>query len=248
VRFAALLLAGALWVAPLAGQSPVHIAYECPAEDRDTFGLTCSPEEPCAVFLELSAVEAAGARLFLAGNLHTSEVTLYGILLASEDSGKTWAEPIPRVKASPLEQIQFYDLQNGWISGQALDPLPRNPFLLRTDDGGKTWRRLPLSEDTKYGSISQFWFDTRTHGELLLDNSRGSNVRQELYESMTGGGDWAVRESGNRSLHLSQTHPKNDGPWRIQADAAAKTYRIERGFGTKWETVATFAIHVGDCR
>ena len=28
----------------------------------------------------------------------------------------------------------------------------------------------------------------------------------------------------------------------------SKTYRIERGFGTKWETVATFAILVSDCK
>lgn len=245
MRFAAALLASAL---TLAAQPPVHIAYDCSADDRDTFGLTCSSDEPCGVFLELTAADQSASRLFVTGNLHTSEVTLYGLLLQSEDSGKSWTEAVPRIKFSPLEQIQFYDLQNGWVSGQALDPLPRNPFLMRTDDGGATWRRLQISDDTIYGSVTQFWFDTRTHGELLLDDSRGSTIRQELYETMTGGGDWQVREKGNRPLHLSLRPKKGDNAWRVRADAASKTYRLERGSETKWETVATFDIHVSDCQ
>ena len=42
---------------------------------------------------------------FLTGDLHTSEVTLYGLLLASEDSGKTWSEPIHA--SSPHRSSRF---------------------------------------------------------------------------------------------------------------------------------------------
>ena len=42
------------------------------------------------------------------------------ILLASDDGGKTWTEPVPRLRAAALDQIQFIDLQTGWISGQNL--------------------------------------------------------------------------------------------------------------------------------
>ena len=50
------------------------------------------------MFLELSNVEAAGNKIFLAGNLHTPTTTLYSILLATEDAGKTWIEPHPRIR------------------------------------------------------------------------------------------------------------------------------------------------------
>jgi len=54
--------------------------------------LTCSEDEPCDVFLELASVEGVGSTIFAAGNLHTVTTTLYGVLLASGDGGKTWTK------------------------------------------------------------------------------------------------------------------------------------------------------------
>src|SRR5262249_52240739 len=155
VKFAPWLLLCAV----VAAQTKLE--YACPPEDVDGFGLSCSAEDPCAVFLELSAVEAAGAKIFVAGNLHTRSTTLYSVLLASEDGGKTWTEPFKRIRAGALEQIQFIDFANGWVSGQLIEPLPRDPFLLITTDGGKSWRQRPLFEESRFGSISQFWFESK---------------------------------------------------------------------------------------
>src|SRR5438105_3172943 len=102
VRAAFVFLIGATLVA----QSPVKIEYACTPEDIDSFGLACSAEDACPVFLELSSVEAVGAKIFVAGNLHTERTTLYSILLTSEDDGKTWTEPQKRMRAAALEQIQ----------------------------------------------------------------------------------------------------------------------------------------------
>jgi photosystem II stability/assembly factor-like uncharacterized protein len=44
-----------------------------------------------------------------------------------------------------LDRIQFIDFENGWVSGEVQHPLPRDPFLLATTDGGKTWQRAPSS-------------------------------------------------------------------------------------------------------
>ena len=52
-----------------------------------------------------------------------------------------WTEPQARIPSSGLDQIQFIDFQNGWISGANLQSAPRDPFFCITTDGGKTWRQ-----------------------------------------------------------------------------------------------------------
>jgi len=232
-----------------AADPPVKIDYACPAEDIDSFGLSCSGEDPCAVFLELSSVEAIGATVFVTGNLHTQSATLYAVLLSSEDGGKTWIEPFKRMRAAVLEQIQFIDFASGWISGQTIEPLPRDPFLLLTADGGKTWRQRPIYEESRFGSIAQFWFESKTSGEVVVDHSERSAVRHELYHTDTGGESWEARASTTETVTLKGV--KEQTTWRFRADAASKTYHLERRTSASpanWELMASFAIHVADCK
>lgn len=220
-------------------QSPVVLEYTCPPEDVDAFGLSCLPDQPCAIFLELASVESQGAKLFLTGNLHTEHTTLYGVLLASEDGGKTWTEPAKRMRAATLEQIQFLDSSIGWVSGEVIEPLPRDPFLLITADGGNTWRQKPVFEDSQFGSIAQFWFESKSNGRLILDHSG----RHELYETSNGGESWELKPSSGKTAPLNVR--KEDG-WRLRPDG--KSYHIERRGEGSWEPVASFAIHVADCK
>jgi hypothetical protein len=37
-------------------------------------------------------------------------------------------------------------------------------------------------------------------------------------------------------------------PLRIRADAASKTYRIERQEGNQWQSLASFAVSLGQCQ
>ena len=239
-----LLVAGSL----AAAQSSQKLEYACPPEDIDAFGLTCSATDPCPVFLELASVEALGARLFLTGNLHTEVTTLYGLLLASEDGGKTWTEPFKRIRAAALEQIQFVGLEHGWVGGVKLEPLPRDPFLLATSDGGKIWREIPVFEETRYGSILQFWFDSAKSGELIFDRSQGSTKRYELYSTMTGGDSWDVKEVTTKQPALSKAQSRSNPTWRLRPDSRSKTYHVEQRTNAGWETLATFAVQVADCQ
>lgn len=244
VRLAALF---SLFAAVLAAQAPVKLTYECTPADVDAFGLNCSVEEPCAVYLELASVEASGNRILVAGNVHTADRTLYSLLLASDDNGVTWTEAHPRIRSSALEQISFFDLQTGWISGEALEPLARDAFFLLTTDGGKTWRQKAVFDDTKFGAISQFQFTSRTAGQFVLDTSRGRTKRSELYETNTGGEGWEIKQTSPSLLRLN-SRPAAQLGWRVRADAASGTQRLERGGGREWERVASFVIHVADCR
>ena len=246
VKLAVLFSSVSLCVA--AQTQPPAVVYECPPSDVEVFGLNCSEDQPCPVFLELAAVEALGNRVFVTGNLHTRETTLFSLLLASEDGGITWAEPAARLRNAALEQIEFVDPLTGWISGESIDPLARNPFLMMTTDGGRTWRQKPLFDDTKYGSIAQFHFDSKANGELVLDASQGRTTRQELYASMTGGESWEVKQVSNKPLKLKSSRSAEQMGWRVRADAPSGTYRLERGGGRNWESVANFPVHAADCR
>jgi photosystem II stability/assembly factor-like uncharacterized protein len=127
-----------------------------------------------------------------------------------------------------------------------LEPLPKDPFLLMTTDGAKSWRKVPLFEDTGYGSIQQFWFESTTAGELVLDRSQGGTKRYELYQSMTGGASWELQQKSERPIALSKTRPPESGNWRIRADG--ESYRIERRTVQGWESATRFATHAGDCK
>jgi len=247
-RRAVLLLAFASLLgaqAPLENSGkPLRVAYECTAADTQAAGLGCSEEDPCPVYIELANIEAVGVKLFVTGNLHTPMATLYSVLLKSEDAGATWVEPHPRIRSSGLDQIQFIDSQNGWISGANLQGAPRDPFLLITIDGGKTWRAWPIFEETRVAAVEGFWFDSPEHGTLLID-AQLDNGKRELYETQTGGESWAIEQTPAESARF----PKEKAPgWRARTDAATHSYVIEKSENNRWQKVASFLVNIATCK
>jgi hypothetical protein len=243
--------------APKEASGPVPLVYEgkplrvpvtCTEEDIQTLGMSCTVESPCPVYLELSGVEVLAGRMILAGNLHTDSATLSSIVLTSEDGGKTWMESHARIRQAALDQMQFFDLANGWISGQIIAALPRDPFFLVTIDGGKTWRLRSVFSDPHLGSIDKFHFTSGTEGRVLVDRAQsGEGGRYALLESKTGGDSWSI-------LQITTEAPKNlkfdrapSGAWRLQADGATRTNHLERREGGKWNTVAAFQVQAGTC-
>jgi len=251
IRYAPLLLAlrsllGAQTALENSGK-PMRVVYECTPADTQAAGLGCSEEDPCPVYLELSNVEAAAGKIFVTGNLHTPMATLYSVLLASEDNGKTWNEPHERLRSSGLDQIQFVDTQNGWISGANLQSAPRDPFLLLTTDGGKTWRQRPIFDESRVAAIERFWFDTSANGTLLVD-ARLDNGKHELYETVTGGESWAIQKSSETPIRFLQEKAASVPAWRVRTDAATHSYVIERSENTRWQRVASFVVNIASCK
>jgi hypothetical protein len=248
MRFAALF---ALSLA-LPAQTLSRIECQCTNEDVQELDLECTTEQPCPIYLEFASLETVGNRVFLTGNLHTRTATLFSILLASDDAGRTWSEPTSRMRGAALDQIQFVDLENGWVGGQTVQPSPRDPFLLITHDAGKTWQMRPVFEESKRaGAIEQFWFESRTAGSLLVDRKRSGDdgARHELYESMTGGDTWSLVQAGATPIRMKHPRPESmNSDWRIHPDARTKTYRVERRDAGEWKAIAAFPIQPGECR
>lgn len=239
IRALFFVLAAFVGAASALAQSPHRLEFKCSDADISELGLSCSAEEPCPIFAEFTAVSQAGPRIIIAGNLHTASQTIYAFLLASDDGGRTFTEPHARIRAAVLEQIQFADLETGWVGGHNLLPLPRDPFVLMTTDGGKTFRQRQISDEAQNGVLEQFWFDTKRTGKLVI--RRGS--RHELWESMTGGESWSLNEVKSARIAL----PRESVPsLRLRADKT--DFHLERRNADKWESIASFPLKVGDCR
>ena len=233
-----------------AGKPLVVEQPSCTDEEIQSLGLSCTREDPCPVYLELAAHEVAGNTIVLTGNTHTREATFGSILLLSEDLGRTWVEPHARIKNGVLDQAQFIDFQNGWVAGQIIQQLPRDPFLLITNDGGRSWRRRALYEDARVGSIEQFWFETKNNGGLIVDRTRAGDPRAkyEFYESQTGGTSWSLREVNSKPIQPKRAKlPAPNGDFRLRADAKLNAYRLERRQGAQWQTLASFALNLSPC-
>jgi len=229
---------------------PILLPYACSADDIQWGGLSCAEDEPCAVFLELSAAEAAGNRILIAGNLHAESVTLFSVLLASDDDGRTWTEVQQRMRGAALDHIQFLDAATGWISGEELFPIPQNPFLLLTTDGGKTWSRRPVfneAAEDRFGVVQQFAFGDKDSGSLIVDRGQSNGGRRYvLYESRTGGESWNIVEENARPLRLRLSPPASS--WRVNVDAPTHSFRVQHRQGDRWTTVAAFAVELEPCK
>jgi hypothetical protein len=231
---------------------PMLLPFHCTEDDIQWGGLSCSADEPCPVYLELAAVESGGTpgpgRIFAAGNIHSSAVTLYSVLLASEDAGHTWREAYERIRGASLDRIQFLDAELGWASGQELSPLPQDPFLLVTSDGGRKWRQRVIFSESRVGSIQQFQIGAKDSGSLIIDRGPGSEGgRYELYESPDAGETWTIRETSDRPLKLKPL-PVAPSEWRARADGPTQSFHLERRQGERWVSVAAFEVKLGACQ
>jgi hypothetical protein len=230
---------------------PMLLPFQCTAEDIQSAGFSCSEEAPCPVYLELGAAAGSGSKYYVAGNIHSDAVTLYSVLLGSDDAGHTWREIQQRIRAAGLDHLQFIDAETGWAGGQQLFPLPQEPFVLATTDGGKSWRQEPIfgeNADYHYGSIQEMYFASKTSGSVVVDRSSGGDAGPfALYESNDGGASWTIKEQTSKPLHVKGAPPP-DADWRVRVEAATKSFLVERRQGERWTPAASFSVNLGFCK
>jgi len=128
--------------------------------------------------------QAAGDRLIAVGER--------GHILVSVDQGRSWQQR-PAPTRATLTSVFFADAQHGWAAGH-------DAVILRTTDGGTTWRKV--YEDPESGPILDLWFrDTATgyaigaYGLFLTTTDGGSSWDDAVI----------LEESGLATdLHLNQ--------------------------------------------
>lgn len=232
--------------------TPMLLPFRCTEEDIRWAGLSCSEDAPCSIFLELSTVEVLGNRVLLAGNVHSEAVTLYSVLLASDDNGHNWHEAHERIRGAGLDHIEILGTDTAWIGGQVLFPFSQEPFLLATTDGGKIWMQrdvLSDEDESRFGSIQQFNFTTKDSGTLILDRGAGGSGgdRYALYETTNGGQRWVVKQESRKPIVVKRP-PAPAPEWRVRPDAGMKSFLVEHRAGTRWSAVAAFLVKLDPCK
>lgn len=98
----------------------------------------------------------------------------FGIIMASDDGGKTWHQQVSPVETT-LFGVRFIDTQHGWAVGS-------DAVILHTEDGGLTWRpqRSPITPRPLY--------DVAVQGQTgWIVGEAGTVIK-----STDGGMTWAI--------------------------------------------------------
>lgn len=231
---------------------PITLPSECRRPELAKLGLACSDGAPCELFLELIDVQPGGDdRIYLIGNLSTASAGLAAIILVSEDRGASWSEAADRVGAGVFEKLSFLENEFGWVAGQAAgESVPRVPFLLATDDGGKNWTRYSIwaGSEERSGSILDIYFDEPDHGFLSIETRGSSGDPFELYETVTGGTSWSIRQIASEPPKIRRSRRIVAAPtWRLGENANDEAYEVQRLLDGAWVTAARFAVSLGPC-
>jgi len=201
---------------------PMLLPFRCTEDDIQWAGMSCSADEPCPSIWNWPP-SSRGCALDRVG---FSRLAIFiprrDALLRPAGERGCRAHLARGLRTHPrrlLDHIQFFDTELGWISGQALSPLPQDPFLLLTSDGGKTWRQRVIFSESRVGSIQQFHFSAKDSGSLIIDRGPGAEGgRYELYESPDAGETWTIRETSDRPFQLKPSPAALPSEWRARAD------------------------------
>jgi photosystem II stability/assembly factor-like uncharacterized protein len=138
-----------------------------------------------------------------------------GTLLKTIDGGSTWKKLLALTKDT-LHDVYFADEQNGWLIAERdllklnTNDEPRS-YLLQTEDGGITWRRIFLRTQT----------NARLLRLVFADAHRGWVFGESgiVLATVDGGTHWTPQSSPTRYLLLGGTLVDNSRLWLVGAGA-----------------------------
>lgn len=149
-------------------------------------------------FLCLHAIAQSSYELLVTGieddlhdifPLNDREIWAYtygtGLVYHSADSGKTW-QKIAQLDSVFYEQMYFFDSDTGYIIGMH--------SVLRTNDGGKTWKNLDPARNNKLFYYSMY-FETPEKGFVSGFRIKDSLAIPSVYHTINGGQSWSERPS-----------------------------------------------------
>ncbi len=200
---------------------------------------------------------------FLLGSYQFSSSTYRSLFLRTMDGGQIWKEVHQGISSATLFGIDFVNSQVGHAYGQLTTGDPEPPFILRSDDGGLSWRQVGQIEAEGSPAIYAFGFTDAQHGSIkLLFHAVGSTSktphRIEVHETTDGGKTWDRTESKMISddeagkigdtMEEDTRHLRNGLGWQLEeagGDAWTYGYWISRSVdnGTHWRRVSRFARH-----
>ena len=165
-------------------------------------------EAPLAIESLLLDGAAAGERLVVVGDR--------GHILVSTDGGTSWKQARVPTRAL-LTAVHLHDERTGWAVGH-------DAVILRTDDGGTTWRMQHHAPEEERPLLDVWFRDGRSgfatgaYGYFLATDD--------------GGETWTSRAISEDDYHLNALVPAGDGRLFLAAEAGI-AYRSDDG-GVTW--------------
>lgn len=157
----------------------------------DDLGLSwtaCDLREVGAMILDVHFFDRRHGLLASATSTDVSES--HALVLRTDDGGATWSRVYESTRPYEITwKFAFPSAQVGFVTVQSYDPDPEVAarVVARTDDGGRTWRELPLVEDHA----------VREFGIGFLDEQVGwVGAVPHAFATTDGGASWAPAELG----------------------------------------------------
>ncbi|MBL0743470.1 YCF48-related protein [Chryseolinea lacunae] len=163
-------------------------------------------------------------------------------LYQTSDGGQTWKVLSATTATAPFvsySDVVFTDNLTGYISGYDVATIEMNygftEFVLKTTDGGTTWKRWDLPAQTDARIINLRFVDA-DHGFATFKNSKDND---ELFATIDGGQSWnPVNPPGLRAI---KTLHWIDGKTAVAFGTTSlydnEFFRTENG-GTSWEPIS----------
>ncbi|HEY8950497.1 MAG TPA: hypothetical protein VIM56_16555 [Rhizomicrobium sp.] len=156
---------------------------------------------------------------FIAGASDSDIAKSNAIVLRTDDGGLSWRRIYRSSRPSEITwKIAFPSENVGYATVQNYDDNPKvaQRVVAKTEDGGKTWRELPLTVDHAYTEF----------GVGFLNEKRGwVGGSSGGFETRDGGKHWRPVEMGHK-INKIRILPMPDGKFRAFA-IGSEVYRLD---------------------
>lgn len=171
------------------GQTLTVINPSDSTKSKTVTNLSVTDKDEYQIQTRLTDFQLLSETTGLAWGTTKGELRLY----LTQDSGATWTNISPadavQFPSNPEygKEIFFIDLLNGWIIRNSIGS--SDPVVLRTRDGGETWKLSSLKGADQVASI---YFTDQAHGWILaVDNIVSDSEGKTLFQTENGGATWS---------------------------------------------------------
>ena len=139
-----------------------------------------------------------------------------GTLLRTTDGGATWKKLLPLTRDT-LHDVYFADENVGWLIAERdmlklkTNDEPRS-YLLKTEDGGFSWRRIFLNNKDTNARLVRLVFADRQRGWAFGESGI-------VFATRDGGAHWMRQASPTKHLLLGGAFANDGHGWLVGAGA-----------------------------